>query len=173
MGFGKVGSADICFKRKYRFLFFIPEISQEGINALPPSKSARPSLSFKEMDAQHLTETIYYPSKPEWKPVNLTLYDIKNNSDINPVWEWIKRLYDPEKEDQNWSPSCENNFKMASKAEKCKLEMYDGCGKAIERWIYEGVWCQNIEFGDLDMGSSEVSTIELTLRYDRAYIEKI
>lgn len=169
MGLGRLASAENCFKRKYRYLFFIPGISQEGINALPPSKSARPSLSFKEMDAQHLVETIYYPSKPEWKPINLVLYDIKNS--VNPVWDWIKKVYDPSADNYNWNPSCGTGFKMGDGANICKLEMYDGVGDVIEKWIFEGVWCQNIEFGDLDMGSSEVSTIDLTLRYDRAYIE--
>lgn len=167
MGLGKLAKSDTCFKRKYRYLFRISGISgdlTDGINALPPLKSARPSLSFKEMDAQHLNETIYYPSKPEWKPVNLVLYDIKGNT--NPVWDWIKKTYNPEFPG-SWSPSVSSGFKIG----RCSLEMYDGCGNTIEKWIFEGAWCQNIDFGDLDMSSSEVSTIDLTLRYDRAYIE--
>lgn len=174
MGLGKIGQPEVCFKRKYRYLFFIPEISEEGVNALPPLKSARPSLSFKEIDAQHLTETIYYPGRPEWKPINLVLYDLKGNS--NPVWDWIKYAYDPKKDENNWQPSCptdinQTGFKRGMGTNLCRLEMYDGTGVVIEKWIFEGVWCQSIEFGDLDMGSNEVSTIDLTLRYDRAYIE--
>jgi hypothetical protein len=173
MGLGKISSYEVCFKRKYRYLFFIPNISDDGVNALPPLKSSRPSLSFKEIDAQHITETIYYPGRPEWKPISLVLYDLKQNK--NPVWEWIKESYDPTKESGGWNPSCSSNnqtsFKRGIGINSCKLEMYDGVGSVIEKWIFEGVWCQNIEFGDLDMGSSEVSTIDITLRYDRAYIE--
>ena len=78
MGWGdSFGLRDGCFKRKNRWLFTIPEISAEGINALPPSKASRPGLSFKELSMEHLTETIYYPGKPEWKPITLTLYDLR------------------------------------------------------------------------------------------------
>ena len=69
-----------CFKRKFRWLFTIKDISAEGINALAPHKSARPTITFKEIEAQHLTETIYYPGKPDWKPVALTLYDLKKDA---------------------------------------------------------------------------------------------
>lgn len=175
MGLGRVGFADTCFKRKYRFLFKIDGVSGDGfegtgIETLPPSKSARPSLSFKEMDAQHLNETIYFPSKPDWKPINLVLYDLKGNT--NPVWNWITKAYNPDS--GIWRPSVEttdNGRSSGLKMDRCSLEMYDGCGKVIEKWIFEGAWCQNIEFGDLDMSSSEVVTIDITLRYDRAYIE--
>jgi hypothetical protein len=58
-----------------------------------------------------------------------------------------------------------NNFVKSG----CYLTLYDGCGEMIEGWVLENVWCQNAEFGELDMQSSEVVTCEVTLRYDRAY----
>ena len=47
--------------------------------------------------------------------------------------------------------------------------MYDGCGEMLEKWIFENVWPNNIEWGELDMSDSQYVTIDLTLRYDRAY----
>lgn len=173
MGFDLgLSDAKTCFKRKFRWMFFIdtPKLtgpisgslpdSTAGVNALPPLRSSRPSLSFKEMEVQHLNETIYFPSKPEWKPIPLSLYDIKKTE--NPVINWLKEIYDAKA--GTWSPS------LNSKKE-CKLQMYDGCGEVIESWIFENAWPQNIEFGELDMSASDVMTIDLTLRYDRAYIE--
>lgn len=164
--YGDGGLADekVCFKRKYRWMFFIPNVCGEGSPCLPPSKGGRPSLSFKEIDAQHVTETIYFPSKPEWKPVNLTLYDIKKNK--NPVIEWIKKVYEVNNTTSIWKPSCGKGIKIGN----CRLELFDGAGNTIEQWKLENVWPNSIEFGDLDYSSSEVSTIDLTLRYDRAYI---
>lgn len=162
-GDGGLNDPTTCFKRKYRWLFFITNVSAEGSPCLPPSKSNRPSLSFKEIDAQHVTETIYFPGKPEWKPINLTLYDIKKKS--NPVMEWIKKIYLVNEKEVTWKPS--SNFKIGT----CSLELYDGVGNTIEKWILENVWPNNIEFGDLDYSSSDVLTIDLTLRYDRAYLE--
>src|ERR1022692_894224 len=80
------------FKQKHRWLFMIPDVSAQGINALPPSKAARPSVSFKEIEVQHVTETIYYPGKPEWKTITLSLYDLGCRD--SPIMTWLKRLYD-------------------------------------------------------------------------------
>ena len=165
MGFDfGLDDSNTCFKRKNRWLFKITGISADdpptGIDSLPPSKAARPSVSFKELEAQHVTETVYFPGKPEWKPITLSLYDLKKNK--HPVFEWLKGVYDPNGE--TYKPSTDGWKKQ------CTLEMYDGCGNVIEKWTFDNAWPQSIEFGDLDMTSSEVLTCEVTLRYDRAYI---
>ena len=164
MGLGKLGSDVVCIKRKFRWQLRIPDICVDGTNALPPEKSARPSLSFKEIEAQHLVETIYFAGKPEWKPINLTLYDIKKSR--NPIFKWLKEQYDP----------CEGTWKAPSpgswKKSTAYLEMYDGCGNILETWVFENVWPNAIEWGDLDMANSEYATVDLTLRYDRAYIQE-
>jgi hypothetical protein len=170
MGLGKLGG-DVCLMRKFRWLFFIDGVSDDGTSALPPDKSARPSLSFKEIEVQHLNETIYFPAKPDWKPVNLTLFDLKINK--NPIFNWIKEQYDTcEPTNSNlgsqgkWKVPTPGAFKKTG-----RLRMYDGCGNIMEEWIYENIWPNNIEWGDLDMSNQDYVTVELTLRYDRAWIK--
>lgn len=170
---------DLKFKKKYYWMFFIKDVCAfdggNGINVLPPSKAARPSISFKEMEAQHLNETIYFPGKPDWKPITLTLYEPVTNDNktkTHPIFLWLQRIYNPQH--GGWKPSITpadhrgtNNFKINS----ASLELYDGCGFILEQWRFESVWPQAIEFGNLDMGASEIVTCDVTLRYDRAYIE--
>lgn len=154
-----------CFKRKYRWMFEIGDISGDpGLRSrvLPPSKASRPNITFKEIEAQHVSETVYYPGKPDWKPISITLYDIKNN--YNPVFQFIKNYYNPK--DGNLSYS--NNLKIPI----AFLSLFSGCGDTIESWTFENVWPQQIEFGELDMSESAIVTIDLTLRYDRAWIEE-
>lgn len=167
MGFDfGLASPEACFKRKNRWIFYIDGIiadeSASGINSLPPSKAARPSLQFKEIEAQHLNETVYYPGKPEWKPITITLYDLQKNN--HPIFEWLSEIYIPDDIDLSIFPSSSGFKREAS------LRLYDGCGGIIEKWIFENAWPQNIEFGELDMSESGVVTCDLTLRYDRAYI---
>ena len=149
-------------KRKFRYLFFVEEVSADGTNALPPLKSARPNISYKEMSAKHLIEDVSYPAKPDWKPVQLILYDLKK--DINPVFDWIKEIYDPQAGEFK-EPNANKFIKEA------RIELYDGCGNRIEGWVFEDVWPQVVNFQDLDMGQSDVLTIGLTLRYVRAFID--
>ena len=163
MGIGKLGGPAICYKRKFRWLLKIDDISGDGTNVYAPEKSARPSISFKEIEAQHLNETIYFAGKPEWKPINLVLYDTKAPSNW-PVFEWLKLQYDPCT--GNWIAPSPNTWKKST----AYLEMYNGCGDIIETWVYENIWPNAIEWGELDMANSEYATIDLTLRYDRAYI---
>lgn len=155
--------SNFCLKRKFRWLFRIPGVSADGINSLPPDKGARPSLSFKEIEVQHLNEVIYFPSKPDWKPINLTLYDLKKNS--NPIVSWLNNLYNPQS--GRWTIGFGGGPEF--KKPEAYLEMYDGCGEIMETWIFENIWPNNIEWGELDMADSNYVTIDLTLRYDRAY----
>lgn len=154
-------------KRRFRWLFTIPEVtpdasSGEGALVLPPEKSARPHLQFKEMSVRHLIEDVYYPAKPDWKPVNLTLYDLEYGT--HPLFEWIREFYVP-RYGKLWEPNANDFIK------ECTLRMYDGCGDLIETWIWEDAWLQNANFQTLDMGDSGIVTCDITLRYARAYVE--
>jgi len=164
MGIGKIGGQTVCFKRQFRWLFEVPDISDDGTNALQPEKSARPSLNFKEIEVQHLNETVYFTGKPEWKPVNLTLFDVKKKA--NAIFQWLQKQYNPC--EGTWTAPSPNTWKKQT----AKLKMLDGCGNVLETWVYENVWPSSIEWGELDMGSSAYATVDLTLRYDRAYIEE-
>ena len=162
--------SDLCFKRKFRWLFKIDEISAMGADSLPPLRASRPSITFKEQEVQHLTETVYYPMKPEYKPINLTLYDIKHGSK-NPIFNWLKRLFSPE-DNANWqAPVKPAGSQDPFIFNEATLELYDGCGEVVELWVYESVWPQSCEFGELEMATSDVLTVDLTLRYARSYIK--
>jgi hypothetical protein len=156
---------DAVFKRKFRWLFFIDEIVDDGVKALAPQKGSRPSISFKEVALEHLTETINFPTKPEWKTFQLTLFDAKCK--FWPVWEkWLVKFYDPE--NGGFTPVIDASYKK-----KATLEMYDGCGKVLEKWTFENAYPSEIDFDTLDMDDNGIVYINLTLRYDRAYLEKI
>lgn len=165
MGLGQLGNA--CVKRKFRWMFTIDDVCGNGEDGtspmLPPLKSARPNLSFKEMEIPHLTETVYRPSRPEWKTINLILYDLVKTE--NPVIKWFKNIYDASQEN-NWTALNQQYVKDV------KIELYDGCGNVIETWKLENAWPQSIEFGELDMTNSDFLTCDVTLRFDRAFIDK-
>ena len=170
MGIGKLGAANTCFKHKNRWLFSLPDISDDGVNALPPLTSSRPSLTFKEQSVEHTSETIWFPVKPEFKPINLKLYDIVTNE--NAVFEWIKQIYNPQS--GQWlfgqSKPASNNPAIFGIKRLAELSLYNGCGdEVLESWVYENAYPTEINFGELDYADGTVMTIDLTLRYDRAY----
>lgn len=157
---------EVCIPRKFRWLFTIKDVSADSGSAesLPPTRANRPVVSFKELELEHLSETVYFPGKPDWRPVTLVLYDLKRNK--NPVFEWLKKFYDPCSDSgtiKYAGLTSENGLKKDA-----TLELYNGCGDVIETWTFENVWPQTIDFGELDMSSNEIVMVEVTLRYDRA-----
>lgn len=171
--FGLAGSGLFC-KRQFRWIFVIPGVCGDetaGAKALPPEKSARPSITFKEMDVSHLIEDVYFPAKPDWKPVTITLYDLAVKP--HPVFEWLKLAYDPEagKFYEAVGGAGRGNGRPQSFIKECGLYMMDAVGNVVESWIYEDCWPQSVNFQTLDMTSSAVVMCELTLRYARAYTQ--
>jgi len=193
LGFGLgLTKSQLC-KRKFRWLLKIPNVCAQGINTLPPITSARPKIDLKEVEARHLNETVYFPVRPEWSPIQLSVYDISLKH--HPIFEWLKCTYKPSLEGADWIPPLEP--RSASEQNEAfplvpviaglaplgalpspliqpfaDLELYDGCGNCIEHWVYEDVWPSSIDFGNLDMSSNEFVTCDITLRYARAYLQE-
>lgn len=164
-----------CMKRKFRFEFYIEGVSQGGVETLPPSKAARPGLAFKEIEAVHLAENIFFPGRADWKPIQLSLFDLKKNQ--HPVWEWIKLYHKVDQTEVRNYFACPQNFFGFSFGgqfkKRAELRLYSGCGDMIEKWVYDEAFPNNIEFGELDHGDSAIVTCDLTLRYSRAYLIEV
>lgn len=157
-------------KRQHRWMFTVANIIGErgeaSIRALPPEKSARPSIGFKENSVRHLVEDVFYPAKPDWRPISITVFDLKKLD--NPIFRWIQEFYEP----QIGVLFYPNSFKGPNEGfiRECSLELYDGCGGVVERWIYEDAWPQSINFQSLDMTQQGIVMADITLRYARAYL---
>jgi hypothetical protein len=153
------------FKRKFRYVFSIPGVVDDGIGALPPQSAARPSIRFEEISLPHLTETIYCPSRPSYEPMQMSLYDVKASS---PVWDWILQLYNPSQGGYQTSDII-GGLDYIRYKKTCVLQMLDGCGNPIEAWTYENAWCTNANFGNLSNEDYNVCNVDISVRYDRAY----
>lgn len=157
------------FKRRFRWLFNIENITLGTNDALPCVKASRPKINFKEMQAEHLNETISYPAKPEWQTIQISLYD-KCMSSENPIFTWLKQQYNPTPGDSAadcgaWYPCIDPlSFKTC-----CTLQLLGGCGEILEAWTLEHCYPQNIDWGELDMTNMEIVTVDFSLRYDRAW----
>lgn len=180
MGFQLGLESGLHCKRQFRWLFTVDGIvgGVGGMSApaLPPEKSARPNISFKENQVHHLIEDVFYPAKPDWKPITVTVYDLKKNS--NPLFNWILKIYSSGRSLSEGSQSSKGYFMppavfrggQNSFIKTAKLDMLDGCGNAIESWDFEDAWPQTINFQTLDMTQNGLVMAEITLRYARAYI---
>jgi hypothetical protein len=51
-----------------------------------------------------------------------------------------------------------------------ELEMLDPTGVVVSKWILKNTMLTNVNFGDLDYSSSDLATIQATLRFDYAIL---
>jgi hypothetical protein len=177
MNIGPVlGRNDTIVKRSFRWLLEVGYGASDGkgingvignsVNVLPPLSSSRPSLSFKEVELEHVSETIYMPTKAQWQPIKVKAYDVASNLQNNLVFDWVVRYYNSQKASykfitDNFTP----NFKK-----NAAISLYDGVGCCIESWTLENCYPKNIEWGELSMDNNSFVTIDMELRYDRAYV---
>jgi len=47
------------------------------------------------------------------------------------------------------------------------LEMLDPTGVVVEKWILQGTFLTDLNFGDLDYSRDDLATIDASLRMDR------
>lgn len=161
MGIGKVGRSDMTFKRKFRFTFQIQGFCNNEQNVVPESfvtVASRPNLSIEETEINHLNAKTWIPGKASWDTITVTYNDVAHD-EMRTLWNWLATVYDF------------TDPVMLRQAEKRDwdatgiLNMYDGCGTLIEGWEMQHMWPTTINFGELDYSSSDIATIELTLRF--------
>jgi hypothetical protein len=170
MGLGKLGSGDIIFKRKFRWTMCIAYCADDDgeftrfVAEDFVKLGARPSLEIEEQEINYLHGKMWIPGKGTWQTISVTYYDVtgeSDNVDFNSLFGWIASIYD-----FICDPS---NLFMGSRQKdyegEARLFLYDGCGWPIEGWKLRHAWPTAINFGELDMSSSEECTVELTLRY--------
>lgn len=168
MGLGALGNGDVIFKRKFRWTFEIEYCCGEPNGRKVPASFVkmgnRPQIDFEEIEINYLNGKMFIPGKGTWQPLSVTYYDVAgltSGSATTELLSWIASIYD------FTDPDClPMNSSLGSYAGRAKLMLYDGCGNPLESWLLNNVWPQSVNWGDLDMGSSDECTIELTLRYD-------
>lgn len=174
MQMGLEGDGRFC-KRQFRWMFTVDRVigdlsSSGSMDCLPPEKSARPNLSFKEMNVQHLNEEVFYPAKPDWKPITVTVFDLQKSS--HPIWKWLNELYYVDAQTATFKEPNAIPGPNVGFIRQCTLQMFNGCGDVVETWLYDDCWPQSVNFQPLDMTQNGLVMCEITLRYARAYIQE-
>lgn len=159
MGIGKLGAPNVIMKRKFRWTM---EISTP-CGYVPPhycKTGARPNIDIDEVELNFLNGVTWIPGKGKWQPITVTYYDVAQ-FEMSGLLSWINTVY------QFTDPV---NLKMSEKpgwAGTALLTLYDGCGTPLEFWLLQDCFPQSVNWGDLDMASSDICELEITLRYSK------
>jgi len=125
-------------------------------------EASRPQFSFEEPEMHHNQEKAYFAGKHGWEPISLVWYDGEQNPDVSKaMWDWLNGVVGVHT--GNIPVSAPNKYKK-----NAKLQMLNGTGATSESWELFGVWPKDVNWKELDYTDTEIMTIEVSMRYDRA-----
>lgn len=139
--------------RKNRFLLRFP--SDLGIQEWWVSNCGRPSMTQDATEIPFINTSNWVVGRYKWEDINLTLRDPIGPSASQAVMEWV-RLHSE-------SVTGRQGYAVAYKRDLV-LQMLDPTGAAISEWIIKEAMITSAKFSDLDYNSSDLATIDLTLK---------
>ena len=146
-------------KRQNRFIFRFP--SSLGINEWYVTSSQRPSAKINSVEIPFINTSTFVAGRFNWNELKVTFKDPIGPSAAQALMEWF-RLH---------AESVTGRMGYAAGYKKdVELEMLDPTGVAIEKWILQGCFITNLNFGTLDYNQDAIATIETSLRMDRCIL---
>ena len=146
-------------KRKNRFILRFP--SSLGINEWYVSSSTRPSIKIKDVEIPFLNTSTYVAGRFNWDSIKVTFKDPIGPSAAQALMEWVRLHAESVTGRMGYAAGYKKNV---------ELEMLDPTGVVIEKWILEGCFLTDVNFGDLGYEKDEIASIDATLRMDRCIL---
>ena len=144
-------------KLQNRFIMLI-----DGIPSYLIKTSAKPQITFEEVELNHINTKHYVKGKGAWETLDITLYDPIVPSGAQAVMEWV-RLH---KESVTGRDGYSDFYKK-----DITFNVLGPVGDKVEEWTLKGAMIQSAAFGDLSWDANEPADITLTLRYDYAILQ--
>ena len=145
-------------KKKHQFIMYV------GTNTIPShliKASAKPTLQQNEVTLDMINVQRYVKGKSVWNTIDITLYDPIVPSAAQSVIEWVRLHHE--------SATGRDGYASFYKKD-IYLHQLSPLGEVIEEWILKGTFITQANFGDLDWSTDDAQNIQMTLRYDWAFL---
>lgn len=133
-------------------------------------KVQKPNFTTAESKHVFLGHSYYWPGKTEWQEITMTLVD--------PVSPGATAHFYKMVQDAGYTlPSPNGSLETQSKSKSVVslgpivITQLDADGGAVETWTLKNPFIKKISFSDLDYENDDLTTIDLSLRYDWATCE--
>lgn len=146
-------------KRQNRFILRFP--SSLGINEWYVSSASRPSVKTTATEVQFLNTSTFVAGRFNWDPIKVTFRDPIGPSASQALMEWFRLHAESVTGRMGYAAGYKKNV---------ELDMLDPTGVVVEKWILEGTFLTELNFGSLDYSKDEIATIDATLRMDRCIL---
>ena len=144
-------------KTKSRYILYV-----EGIPSYLIKTATRPSITFEEVELNHMNVKRFVKGIGTWETIEITLYDPVVPSAAQAVMEWIRLSHESVTGRDGYSDFYKKDV---------TFNVLGPVGDVVEEWILKGTWIQDATFGDFAFDSNDPAEITLTLLYDYAILE--
>ena len=125
----------------------------------------RPSVTFDEIEVPIYNSRLYLAGKHSWEMVTVNVRDDASGAVARLVGEQLQKQLDFM---EQASAASGIDYKFTT-----RCEILDGGNGAVqpivlETWELYGCFLQNVNYNDLNYGSSEAVTITMSIRFDNA-----
>jgi len=146
-------------KRQNRFILRF--YSSLGINEWFVESTARPKLTIATTEIQFLNTSAYVAGRFTWGTISVKFRDPIGPSASQALMEWVRLC----------AESVTGRMGYAAGYKKdVYLEMLDPTGVVVEKWLLQGAWLSDVDFGSLGYSTDGVAEINATLRPDRCVL---
>lgn len=146
-------------KKQNRFILRFP--SSLGINEWFVMSASRPKINIGEVEIPFLNTSTWVAGRFTWDAIDITFKDPIGPSAAQALMEWVRLHAESVTGRMGYAAGYKKNV---------ELEMLDPAGVVIEKWILEGTFLTNVDFGSLDYSSEDIAEISATLRPDRCIL---
>lgn len=154
-------------KRAYRFGVTIGGNADFGGFLFYAKKCSRPKMSMTEVKQAYLNYDFWFPGRYTWEAVTLTVVDIVN-PDVSAGLAQLARTAGYQMPgNPNARVTVAKNSAIGALG-NMNIEMIDNLGKVLEEWSLRNAWVKDMTFSELDYASDELSSCDITVRFDWA-----
>jgi hypothetical protein len=146
-------------KRKNRFIIRFD--SSLGINEWYVTSASRPSAKIASVAIPFLNTSTYVAGRFEWNTIKVSFKDPIGPSASQALMEWFRLHAESVTGRMGYAAGYKKNV---------DLEMLDPTGVVVEKWILQGCFLEDINFGELAYDQDALATIDATLRMDRCIL---
>ena len=125
----------------------------------------RPTINFEEIEVPIYNSRIYLAGRQTWDAVSATFRDDAGGNVSRLIGEQIQKQMDTL---EQASASSGIDYKFTTRCEVLDGGNGTSTPNVLETWELYGCFLVSANYGDLDYGSNDPATIEISIRYDNA-----
>lgn len=157
--------SDVLFKapvvyeplRKNRFMFQFP--SDTGIQSWWVSTGNLPSINQNSVEIPFLNTSTWVVGRYTWDDVTVSFRQFIGPSTTQALMEWIRLESESVTGRQGYAAGYKRNI---------VINMLDPTAVSVQKWVLVNAFPTTANFGELAYDQDDVSTVDVTFKYDYA-----